>query len=261
MRQGCETKEKRDDQNRPVDAATAENGDLHECGDVVVNFRHVTAFAFMLTSVSFEQEGHEVLVVAVVVNLAIGDDILGKISDGVGYGNLGLKGGEREGGDRREQPENEHGDEGRVFAAHVILSSPEACDLNSIGSIIDGIEVVTKGDPADDVHGGAGGVVKNVELDGRLAISMDLVRNAVLEGGGDEIDIGVHFTDVVGREGRGDETTHALVVFLTLDPEERSAAEAKEERTKNRGVMVIVWVLCVYVGKSPSIAHNQLQCY
>ena len=32
--------------------------------------------------------------------------------------------------------------------------------------------------------------------------------------------------DVVRREGRGDETTHAFVVLLTLDPGERAAGEA-----------------------------------
>jgi len=66
---------------------------LHECDDVIVNFWHLTLFIFMLKSVGFEQEGQEVVLV---VNLAIGDDILGEISDGVGYGNLGLKGGKRE---------------------------------------------------------------------------------------------------------------------------------------------------------------------
>ena len=215
----------------------------------------------MLTSVGFEQKGHEVLAPALVVNLTIGDDILGEISDSVGYGNLGLKCGEREGNDRGEQPKNEHGDEGGVLAGHLTLSPPAAEDLKGIRSVTDGIEVVTKSDAADDVHGGAGGIIKDVELDMRLSRSMDIVRNAGLEGGGHEIDVGVQSTDIVGREGRSGETTHALVLLLTLDPDERAAAKAGDERTVNGGVMVIVCVLCEYVGKSPSIAHNQLQYY
>jgi hypothetical protein len=228
---------------------------------VIVNFRHVTPLTFILQSVGFEEEGHEVLAVALVVNLAIGDDILGEPSDGVGYSDLSLKGGKREGGDRGEQPQNEHGDEGRVFPAHLILSSPELGDLGGIGSITDGIEVVTKSDAADDVHGGAGGIVKDVDLDERLAGSMDLVGNAGLEGSGDVIDVGVHFADVVRRKGGGDETTHAPVVLLTLNPDERAAGQAEDERTENGRVMVIVWVLCEYVGESSSIPHNQLQYY
>jgi len=180
----------------------------------------------MLKSVGFEEEGQEILSVALVVNLAIGYDIPGEISDGVGYGNLGLKGGKRERGDRGEQPQNERGDEGRVFAAHLTLSPPEVGDFHGIGSITDGIEVVTEGDATDDVHGGAGGIVKDVALDGRLVGSTNLVGNAGLEGGSDVVDVGVHCADVVRREGRGDETTHAFVVLLTLDPGERAAGEA-----------------------------------
>jgi len=118
---------------------------------------------------------------------------------------------------------------------------------------------VTKSDATDDVHGGAGGIVKDVELDGRLAGSMDLVGNARLEGGGDVVDVGVHSADVVRRESGSDETTHASVVLLTLDPDDRAATEAEDERTEHGRVMVIVRVLCVDVGKSPDIAHNQLQ--
>ena len=213
----------------------------------------------MLTSVGFQQERHEIFAAALAINLAIGNDILGDVSDSVGYGHLGLKNGEWEGSDRREQPKNERGDEGGVLTTHLILSPPAAGDLNGIRSVTDGIEVVTKSDPADDVHGGVGGIVKNVELDGRLARSMDLVRNAGLEGSGDKIDVSMHFADVVRREGRSDDTTHALVFFLALHPDERAATEAEEERTENGGVMVIVCVLCVYVGKPPSITHNQLQ--
>ena len=215
----------------------------------------------MLTSVGSEQEGHEVLVVTFVVDLAISNDILGKISDCVSYRNLGLKDGKREGSDRREQPKHEHGDESRVCAAHVLLGSPKAGNFNGIGSPTDGVEVVSKSDAADDVHGGAGSIVKNVDLDGRLARGMDLVHNAGLEGGGDEIDVGVHFADVVRREGRGKETTHALMLLLTLDPDERAATNAKDKRTEGGGMMVIVCVLCVYVGNTPSITHNQLQYY
>jgi len=223
---------------------------------VIVNFRHATPFAFVLTSVGLEHEGQKILPIALVVNVAVGDNTLSNLSDGVADGGLPLKGREREGGDRREQLQNEHGDEGRVFAAHLILGPPGVDDLDGIGSVTNGIEVVTKSDATDDVHGGAGGIIKNVQLDGRLAGSMDLVGNAGLEGGGDVVDVGVHFTDVIGREGGGDETTHALVVLLTLDPAERAATEAEEERTDNGRVMVIVRVLCVDVGKSPSIAHD-----
>jgi len=73
-----------------------QNGHIQECQDVIVNFWHLTPFTLMLKCVSFEQEGQEVLAIGLAVNLVIGDDILGEISDGVGYGKLGLKGGKRE---------------------------------------------------------------------------------------------------------------------------------------------------------------------
>jgi len=88
---------------------------------------------------------------------------------------------------------------------------------------------VTKSDATDDIHGGAGGIVKDVDADGRRAGSMDLVGNAGLEGGGDVVDVGVHCADVVRREGRCNETTHSFVVLLTLDPDERAAGEADDE--------------------------------
>ena len=47
----------------------------------------------MVRNVCFEQKRHEVF--ALVVKLAVGDDILGEISNYVGYDNLGLKNGER----------------------------------------------------------------------------------------------------------------------------------------------------------------------
>ena len=78
------------------------NEGLHECDDVLVNFHDVTALAFDLTSIGFEHEGHEVLALALLVNLAIGDNVLGKLSDGVGDGALGLNCLKREGGDPRE---------------------------------------------------------------------------------------------------------------------------------------------------------------
>ena len=129
--------------------------------------------------------------------MAVGNDVLSNLSDGVADSNLPLKGGEREGGDRREQPQDEHGDKGRVFAGHLILSPPGAGDLDGIGSVTNGIEVVTKSDATNDVHGGASGIVKDVDLEGRLAGSMDLVGNARLEGGGDVVDVGVHFADLI----------------------------------------------------------------
>ena len=111
---------------------------------MIINFRHVTPFALVLTSVGLEHERHEVLTVALVVNVAVGDDALSNLSDGVADGSLPLKSGEREGGDRREQPQNEHGDEGRVFTAYLILRPPGVDNFDGIGSITDGIEVVTK---------------------------------------------------------------------------------------------------------------------
>jgi len=66
---------------------------------MIINFRHVTPFAFVLTSVGLEQEGHEVLPVVLVVNVAVGNDVFSNLSDSVADGSLPLKGGEREGGD------------------------------------------------------------------------------------------------------------------------------------------------------------------
>jgi len=196
---------------------------------VIIYFRHVTQFAFVLTSVGLEHEGHEVLAVTLIVNVAVCDDALSNLSDGVADGGLPLKSGEREGGDRREQLQNQHGDEGRVFTAYLILSPPGVDNPDGIGSVTNGVEVVTKSDATDDVHGGEGGIVKDVDLEGRLAGGMDLVGNARLEGGGDMVDVGMHFADVIRREGGSDETTHALVVLLTLDPEERAATESEDE--------------------------------
>ena len=70
-----------------------------------------------------------------------------------------------------------------------------------------------------------------VTLEGRLAGSMNLVRNACLECAGDVIDVGVHCADVVRRKGGGDETTHALMLLLTLDPDERAAGDEDDEGT------------------------------
>ena len=123
----------------------------------------------MVRNVGFEQKRHKVLAPALVVKLAVGDNILGEISNYVGYDNLGLKDGEREGSDRREPPENEHGDKSRAFAAQAIMSPPETDDLSGIRSVTDGIEVMTKSDTADSVQGSTGSIVKDVDLDGRLA--------------------------------------------------------------------------------------------
>ena len=88
-----------------MDAAAEEH--LHGCYNVFVNFRDVTAIAFVLTSICLEQKGHEVLSVALVVDLAVGDDILSEFSDCVGDRTLGLNDLEREGGDPGEHPQNE----------------------------------------------------------------------------------------------------------------------------------------------------------
>ena len=128
------------------------NGHLHRCHNVIVNFRDVTALAFVLTSIGLEQAGHEVLTVALVVNLAVGDDIPGNRSDCVGDRTLGLNGLEREGGDPGERSQNEQEHEGRVFITHLILSPNSVDDLDGIRSVTtDGIEVVTKSDTANDV--------------------------------------------------------------------------------------------------------------
>ena len=225
---------------------------------MLVNFRDVTAFAFVLTSIGLEQKGHEVLIAGLVVHSAVGDNILGELSDHVGDHTLGLNGLERERGDPREQPEHEQGRESRVFTSHVILIPHGVDDLDSIRSITDGIEVVTKSNTANDVQGGAGGIVEDVELEGRLAGSVNLVCNAALEGAGNVIDVSVHCTDIVRRKGGGDETTHALMLLLTLDPDERAADEADDEGTPNRRVMVIVRVPCEDMGEPNGITYNQL---
>ena len=141
---------------------------------MLVNFRDVTAFAFVLTSIGLEQKGHEVVaadlvVNLAVVNLAVGDDILGELSDRVGDRTLGLNGLEREGGYPGEQPQNEQGGKGRVFTAHFTLSPDGLNDIDGIRSVTDGIEVVTKSYTANDVQGGAGGIVEDVDLEGRFA--------------------------------------------------------------------------------------------
>jgi len=196
------------------------DGDLHKCDNVLVNFENVTALAFVLTSIGLEHEGHKVFPLALFVNLAVGDNVLGEISDSVGDGALSLNSLEGEGSDPGEQPQNEHGNKTRMFTAHLVLSPPRVGDLDSIGGVPDGIKVVTESDATDDVHGGTGGILDDVELDRGITRGMDLVRDAGLEGGGDVIDVGVHFSDVVSGEGWGNERTHALVVLVTLDPDE-----------------------------------------
>ena len=80
---------------------------LHDCYDVLVDFCDVAAFAFVLTSISLEQKGHEVVAAGLVVNPAVGDNILGELSDRLGDRTLGLNGLEREGSDPGEYPQNE----------------------------------------------------------------------------------------------------------------------------------------------------------
>ena len=206
-----------------------ENKHSHRCYNVLINFSDVTALAFVLTSIGLEQQGQEVLAVALVVNLAVGNDILGELSDRVGDRTLSLNGLEREGVDPGEQPQNEQAREGRAFTDHLILNPNDVDDFDGIRGFTDGIEVVAKSDTANDVQGGAGGIVEDVELEGRLARSVNLVCNACLEGAADVIDVVVHCADVVRRKGRGEKTTHALVLFLALDPYERTAGEAGEE--------------------------------
>ena len=164
---------------------------------MLIDFRDVTALAFVFTSIGLEHAGHEVLAVVLVVNLAIGNDILGERSDRVSDRTLGLNRLEREGGDPGEQPQNEQAREGRVFTGHLILTLQDVGDLDGIRGVTESVEVVTKGDSANDVQGGAGGIVEDAELEGRLAGSMNLIRNACLEGVGDVIDVGVHWADVV----------------------------------------------------------------
>ena len=198
---------------------------------MLVDFCDATAFAFVLTSIGLEQKGHEVLAAGLVVHPAIGDNILGKLSDRLGDRTLGLNGLERERGDPGEQPEHEQGREGRVYTSHIMLMPQYIEDLDSIRSVTDSIEVVTKSDTANDVQGGAGGIVEDVDLEGRLAGSVNLARNAGLEGAGNKIDVSVHCADVVRRKGGGDETTHAPMLLPTLDPDERAADDADEEGT------------------------------
>ena len=131
-------------------------------------------------------------------------------------------------------------------------------DLDGIGSVTDGIEVVTKSNTANGVQGNASGIVEDVDLERGLAGRVNLVCNAGLEGAGDVIDVSVHCTDVLRRKGGGDEATHALMLLPTLDPEERAAEEADDEGTKNGRVMVIVRVLCEDVGEANGITYNQL---
>ena len=206
-----------------------DNKHSHRCYNVLINFSDVTTLAFVLTSIGLEQQGQEVLAVALVVNLAVGNDILGELSDRVGDRTLSLNGLEREGVDPGEQPQDEQARKGRAFADHLILNPNDVDDFDGIRGFTDGIEVVAKSDTANDVQGGAGGIVEDVELEGRLAGSVNLVRNACLEGAADVIDVVVHCANIVRRKGRGEETTHALVLFLTLDPYEGTAGEAGEE--------------------------------
>ena len=95
-------------------------------------------------------------------------------------------------------------------------------------------------------------------MEGRLFGSLKVVRNAGLEGTGDVIDVGVHCADVVRRKGGGNETTHALMLLLTFDPDERAADDADDEGTDKGWVLVIVRVLRVDVGESNGITYNQL---
>ena len=231
---------------------------LHKCYNVLVNFRDVTAFAFVLTSIGLEQKGHEVVAAGLVVNPAVGDNILSELSDRLGDRTLGLNGLEREGSDPGEHPQHEQGCEGRVFTAHVTLSPEGVDDLDSIRSVTDGIEVVTQSHTAKDVQGGAGGIVGDVDLEGSLAGRVNLVRNAGLEGTADVVNVCVHCADVVRRKGGGNETTHALMLLLTLDPDERATKKAHDEGTDNRRVDVIVRVFCVDVGDADCITHDQL---
>ena len=87
---------------------------------------------------------------------------------------------------------------------------------------------------------------------------MNLVYNACLEGTADMMDVGVHCADIVRRKGGGDETTHALMLLLTLDPYERAADEAHHDGAHHRRVMVIVRVLCEDVGEPNVVTYDQL---
>ena len=95
-------------------------------------------------------------------------------------------------------------------------------------------------------------------MEGRLAGSVNLVRNAGLDGARDMIDVGVHCADVVRRKGGSDKTTHALMLLFTLNPDERAASDADDEGTDNGRVMVIVRVLRVDVGEPSGITYDQL---
>ena len=95
-------------------------------------------------------------------------------------------------------------------------------------------------------------------MEGRLAGSVNLIHDAGLEGAADMMDVGVHCADVVRLKGGGDETTHALMFFLTLDPYERAADDADEDGADNGRVMIIVRVLRVDVGERNVVTYDQL---
>ena len=140
-------------------------------------------------SIGLEHEVHEVLTLALLVNLTAGDDIPGELSDGVSNSSLGLDGLGGEGSDPRGQAQNTNGHEGSMFTHHLILSPPGVSNLESIRSVTDSIEVVTECNADNNVHGRTGGVFYDVEFDGALARGMDLVGDARLESGGNMIDI------------------------------------------------------------------------
>ena len=140
-------------------------------------------------SIGHEHEVHEVLTLALLVNLTAGDDIPGELSDGVSDSTLGLDGLGGEGSDPGGQAQNTNGHEGGMFTHHLILSPPGVSNLESVRSVTDSIEVVTKCNAANNVHGRVGSVFYDVEFDGALAGGMDLVGDAHLESCGDMIDI------------------------------------------------------------------------
>jgi hypothetical protein len=236
---------------------------LHKSDNVLVNLGSVATLALVLAGVGLEHEGHEVLALAVaVLDVAVGDNLPGALADGVGDGALGLDGLEGEGGDPGEEAEDKHSGESGVLAAHLVLGAPGVGDLDGVGGVADGVEVVAKRDAADDVHGGAGGVLDDVELDGAgggaRGGGVDLVGDAGLEGAGDVVDVGVHAADVVGGKGGCDEGAHALVLPLALYPDEGAAAEAEDEGAEDGRVGVVVRVLPVNVRQSNGVAHDQL---